>query len=215
MARKQAKEKEVNDIVNDAKKAIGENELLKHARMIIGDKSHKLHKYLNNYPKLPFVIDSVDMCEISELKKFPDPIYLKRNWTPLEKILYATLWKDGKLKSIRRIIEGAESAFSNNPSMPSSPVVYHYFGRHLTDQVKEPIIDQHSIRAHRLISNKDSKKVDEIRKSALPTVTEAEAYKKWFTRNLEEEGISDYENSRIIDKLLFAIGAFSKIANQH
>lgn len=124
------------------------------------------------------------------------------------------MWKDGKLKSIKRIIEGAENALGQIDLRPVSAVVYHYFGRRLTDRINEPLIDQHSARAHRLILNQDPTKVHKIRQSGPPTAEEAEACRAWFKQVVHEERVTVYKDTRTLDCFLFALGSYAKLDKQ-
>ncbi len=182
------------------------------AESVATNPKHPLHKGLNSYPAIPFEISSDDLKVIEMLKAFPDPLPNDLQWTPLEKIFYALLWKDGKLESIKRIIEGAEHASSNTPSTPASAVVYHYFGRHLVDRLRQPVIDQHTMRAFRLLTEPSEDNLDEIRAIDSLTNNDALAYCKWYVETTTAEGIESYEDSRKIDCYLFALGKYAKKA---
>jgi len=213
MARIKTKEQVIEQI-KYAQKAIKDKNLKGLAESIAANPKHPLYKALNSYPALPFEISADDLKVIEILKTFPSPLPDNHQWTPLEKIFYALLWKDGKLESIKRIIEGAEHALSNTPSTPSSAVVYHYFGRHLTDRLRQPIIDQHTIRAFRLLTTPSEDKLDEIRAIQSLTNDDAQAYCTWYVEMTTAEGIESYEDSRKIDCFLFALGKYAKKAKK-
>lgn len=212
--RKQENTDQVKNLIAEAQSGLDKQKLLLYAKELANKKGHVLLRHLNKYPFIPFKIDINDIKDIAELKHFPSPVRGDHKWTPWEKIFYAILWKDGKLKSIKRIIEGAETALKESNSQPGTGVVYHYFGRHLTDPVNEPILDQHTIRAHKLITNKDPNKVEEIRKLDQPTGLDAEKYREWFREVMTRENITTYDDARALDSYLFALGSYAKSRNK-
>lgn len=201
-------------LAKDAKDAYDNNQLYEYAKRIGGGQNPSLSRYLNSYPAIPFQVDADDIKGIISLKSLPKLADQEHKWTPWEKLFYAQLWKDGKLKSTMHIISGLESAQAHSSGMPTSAVVYHYFGRHLYDRLNEPILDQHSVRAYKLIMCEqldNTIMIEGIRESTLPTADEAGAYRSWFKQILEKENIDTYEESRVIDTFLYAFGKYSKV----
>ena len=98
----------------------------------------------------------------------------------------------------------------SNPKV-SDAIVYHFFGRHLFDPVANPIIDQHSYRAYKLIENEDADSVQIRKIKKVPSEEEATAYCEWFSAILNAEQIVTYQDTRIIDSYLFALGKFAKM----
>jgi hypothetical protein len=209
--RKTASGKDVSSLLAEIRNQRSNGSLLKYAKRVTSDRTHLLHRHLNSYPQIPFEITNGDLEQIKELYGFPSDVDPAHSWTSWEKIFWAILWKDGKLESIKRIIEGAEAALKNTSKLPSSAVVYYYFGRHLTNRLKEPLVDQHVIRAYRLIENQDQSKIQEIRQAGIPTAKESEDYRVWFTGILNSENITTYQDSRALDSFLFALGAYAKL----
>lgn len=202
--------KQVENQVEEARKALKNGRLFEYAKRVATASSHPLHRYLNKYPCLPFVIGQEDRADIDKLMAFPHPVPKDHEWTALEKILYAARWKDGKLESIKKIIEGVEAALDNSVEPRSSAVVYHYFGKHLTDPVGHPILDQHTIRAQKLIIGDKSSGLTETRVFDSPSEKDAQDYIKWFKGICANEKIDSAENIKILDSYLFALGKYSK-----
>lgn len=202
---------EVEKLLDEVRNQRFKGRLLQYAKQVASDRTHVLHRHLNSYPELPFEITNSDLKQIKRLCKFPSAVDPAHSWTSWEKIFYAILWKDGKLESIKRIIEGVEAALEDTKELPTSAVVYHYFGRHLTNRLQEPLLDQHSVRAYRLIENHDQSKIQEIRQAGAPIAKEAEDYRAWFTNILNSENVTTYEDSRALDSFLFALGAYAKL----
>lgn len=213
---------ELQGLISEAKEALKYKRLFMTASGIEDNRTHLLYTILENnrkYPCLPFRIEEGDLKELSDIRKFPDPEQEPdiKDWSPWKKMLYALLWKDNKLKSIRRIIDGIESAI-NGTSVPllddDRNVVYYYFGRHLTNPLNEPLVDQHTIRAHRLIMvtpETPEEVVSIIRGEESPTAKQAREYRDWFREILKNEDITTYENARKIDSYLLALGTTAKL----
>jgi hypothetical protein len=179
------------------------------------DENHLLRKHFNQFPALPFTIDENDFLEIQSWSNFPfSQELLDREWTPLEKLFFAQLWKDGKLRSSGRIVEGVEQGVKQSNPKVSDAIVYHFFGRHLVDPVANPIIDQHSYRAYKLIENQHADIVQIRKIEKVPSEEEATAYCKWFCAILNAEKIVTYQDTRIIDSYLFALGKYAKMSKR-
>ena len=197
------KKKKHQQLLKQIRYAIKNHKVLKLAKCVENGEKHTLHKSRNEYPDLPpFKITEADLAQIKELENFPNPLK-KSKWTPFEKIFYAMLWKDGKLKSIKRIIEGITAAFNDGTPSPSKFIfVYHYFGRHLTNRFDEPLVDQHTMRACRLIWKPKTK--------GRFTVADAKIYSTEFLKIKKAENLKTAKDLRLIDSLFFAFGKNAK-----
>ncbi|VVN34746.1 hypothetical protein PS662_05089 [Pseudomonas fluorescens] len=129
--------------------------------------------------------------------------------TPLEKLLYALVWKNGDLQKVAHIIKGAAdvrpTSLINGPGQ-----VFRQFGRHLADR-SESIVDQHVLRAFELyeqIDTPDSATVKAKRKKINwdKDVACIERYKGWLSKHFK--GRQDSEPGFVvnIDMVLFALG---------
>jgi hypothetical protein len=103
------------------------------------------------YPRIQFNLSDSDVQEIIDAGyldaefRLTDKICQKNNKsTPLEKLLYSVLWKQGDLNKERHVVAGIKGGEISNEG-----IVFNYFGRHLKNKF-EPIIDQHVIRAFRM-----------------------------------------------------------------
>jgi hypothetical protein len=201
--------KKLQRCLNEILNAITNHETWKLAEQVKIQKNHPLHEYRNKYPDLThFEFTDNDLLQIEELNGFPDhPLTSDHQWTPLEKFFYAVLWKDGKLDKIELIIKGISDGLKNNHESHSN-VVYYYFGKHLTNRIKEPLVDQHTMRAWCLIQ--DNKK--DIKNSADITDCDAKNYRSWFLKICRSEKRKSYKDMRLIDSLFFALGKYAKNA---
>lgn len=198
----EAMNQRLQSVCNEVHDAIKNNRVLKLAKSVKNNKDHALYKSRNKYPDLPvFEIKESDLEQIEELNNFPIPLASGRRWTPLEKLFYALLWKDAKLKSIKLLVKGVHAALNGNREPPSS-FVYYYLGRHLTDRLKEPLVDQHTMRACRLIWGTGN--------SGKFTVSDAERYRCEFLQICKSEGLATYDKIRLVDSLFHALGKYAK-----
>jgi hypothetical protein len=198
--------------ISSTRDAIREKTFWKFTKLSHEDENHPLRKHFNQFPALPFTINEKDFQGIQNWSKFPlSQELLDREWTPLEKLFFAQLWKDGKLRSSGRIVEGVGHGVKQNNTKVSDAIVYHFFGRHLVDPVANPIMDQHSYRAYKLIENQHADIVQIRKIEKVPSEEEATAYCKWFCAILNAEKIVTYQDTRIIDSYLFALGKYAKM----
>lgn len=135
--------------------------------------------------------------------------------TPLEKLLYATAWKQGDLPKIAHIVDGIHAAGSNIPRGNGDSQVFHQFGRHLADR-SEPIIDQHVLRGFKLWKNPkaDEQQTNSIRKLEVLNKESQwiNEYKNWLmTASLTAELRQDSDHVMNIDSVLFALGKTVKL----
>lgn len=194
--------KQLNEVLDEVRVAIKNQKIRELANRVKNEKNHVLCKYRNKYPDLTdFKITAGDLQQIERLNKFPQPLPESHNWTPLEKLFYAVLWKDAKLKSIKLIIKGVRAALEGKQESPPN-FVYYYLGRHLADRLKEPLVDQHTLRAWWLIRNA------EIRSKF--TISDAESYRRWFSEICTDENLTTYKEVRSVDSLFFAFGKYAK-----
>ena len=124
-------------------------------------------------------------------------------------MLYSIVWKNGDLKKIKHIIKGI-SEVNDSSSEQDDALVFYQFGKYLTKNTGQPIIDQHVIRAFAVYKSTDYNRVEELqrletlKKTHKPLIND---YINWLQGDeLSDEikAISDY--SYYIDKLLFATG---------
>jgi hypothetical protein len=134
--------------------------------------------------------------------------------TPLEKLLYALVWKNGDLQKVAHIVKGAAdvrpTSLTNGPGQ-----VFRQFGRHLADR-SESIVDQHVLRAFELyeqLNAPNSAKVKAIRKKTNwdKDVACIERYKLWLNEHFNERQDSESGFVGNIDMVLFALGRSVKI----
>ena len=201
--------------ISSTRDAIREKTFWKFTKLSHEDENHPLRKHFNQFPALPFTIDEMYFQGIQNWSKFPlSRELLDREWTPLEKLFFAQLWKEGKLRSSGRSVEGVEQGVKQNNHKVSDAIVYHFFGRHLVDPVANPIIDQHSYRAYKLIENQHADIVQIRKIEKVPSKEEANAYCEWFCAILKAEKIVTYQDTRIIDSYLFALGKYAKMSKR-
>lgn len=164
----------------------------------------------NTYPDIKW---SLKNDEIKQLKEngiltnngeFNSKLASNDKLTPLEKLLYALAWKNADLNKIKHIVYGIE----NTEREAEKAIVFYQFGRHLTDHLSEPIVDQHIMRAFNthMTDNYDEDEIEKIRKNdKITDYNMVDQYKKWLSN---ERLLND---NREVDKILFAIGKKIKL----
>ncbi|MDR2284872.1 MAG: hypothetical protein LBE37_16780 [Sphingobacterium sp.] len=167
---------------------------------------------ITGYPKINFTLNSNEIEHLIETGFINSELdihngFSVKNTTPLERLFYAVLWKNGDLKKVKHIIKGIKD---NEDRIVKEGIVFHQFGRFLTGKTGEPIIDQHVIRAFAVYENTDDKDIDEQRELEVLNKKHQSLilnYKKWLNGSKISEKLkkeSDY--CYHVDQLLFAIG---------
>jgi len=197
------------DKVSDLKKILTSDPLLEKWQM---DR--------NKYPELQLKLTDNDISSL--MTKVGNDLRLHMDLsakleTPLEKLLYALVWKNGDLQKVAHIIKGAAdvrpTSLTNGPGQ-----VFRQFGRHLADR-SESIVDQHVLRAFELyeqVNDPDSARVKSIRKKINwdNNVDCIERYKRWLCVHFKKR--QDAESGYVvnIDRVLFALGRAVKITSK-
>lgn len=173
-----------------------------------------------DYPELRLSINSDEISTLIADGLLTDegefqPRISARPLSPLEKLLYSVVWKNGDLAKVKHIVEGVRGVHADTVRKNGPGQVFHQFGRHLADK-REPIMDQHVLRGFLLwrADRNDEKKMDAIRRITLLNnqVSGINDYKNWlkterFDPNLKES--ADYLMH--IDSTLFALGKTIKL----
>jgi len=171
------------------------------------------------YPKLDFVLTKTEIDDMKRKGQLTEEGALSvelssQSLSPLEKLLYAVLWKNGDLGKEKHIVDGVSSVNSDQAAK-NSGLVFFQFGKHLADR-NEPIIDQHVLRAFALYLCPPEKK-DEISRIQSKSISKdypalTVAYKDWLVSDElrgELKECRDYVFA--IDKVLFALGKAIKL----
>lgn len=197
------------DKVSDLKKILTSDPLLEKWQM---DR--------NKYPELQLKLTDHDIGSL--MTKVGNDLRLHADLsakleTPLEKLLYALVWKNGDLQKVAHIIKGAAdvrpTSLTNGPGQ-----VFRQFGRHLADR-SESIVDQHVLRAFELyeqINDPVFSKIKTIRKKINwdKDVACIERYKRWLCEHFKERQDAEPGFVVSIDMVLFALGRAVKITSK-
>jgi hypothetical protein len=180
----------------------------------------------NKYPELKLQLTAADIKQITtticdENFNLHSNISEKLK-TPLEKLLYALIWKNGDLQKINHIIKGAKDVENIQKSTQLNKEggqIFKQFGRHLVSH-KEPIVDQHTLRAFIFFKSINETKEDllVIRKkdswgNNAKTTSDIETYKQWINKSFKQQR-EDPQYLLEIDSILFALGKAIKQKRQ-
>lgn len=168
-----------------------------------------------DYPQIKFSIakSEIDLL-VNEGKIEPETLTLNNDLSsklddPLSKLLYSIVWKNGDFKKIKHIVKGVKEVGENNENQ-NDALVFYQFGKYLTKNPGEPIIDQHVIRAFAVYKSKDDseleslKKLDVLKKKHKQLINDYINWLKGDELSVEIKAIPDYAYG--IDKILFATG---------
>jgi len=165
----------------------------------------------DDYPSIKFKISPEEISQLEKIENLiEENLITKHNElldkNPLAKILYAVLWKRNDLKKIKHVIKGIKSG--ENAGDDDEALTFTQFGRYLADN-KEPIIDQHVMRAFSCYEQ-PIERLGSLRTLSLlkgkDHVKLINEYKVWLKEKLKSELIIDPEAMYYIDKVLFALG---------
>lgn len=173
------------------------------------DIKEHLEKYkmdTDTYPKIEFSITPDEIRTLQKNNIIQELALQIKDYDPLTKLLYAVLWKNGDLKKIKHIISGIRNSV-NQIDEQTDGLVFYQFGKYLAEPSKEPIIDQHVIRAFAVYLAEDNEPaVLEIRKLGVLNKKHKDLidkYKGWVAKNHQYKG-RDF--LYCLDQLLFATG---------
>ena len=195
---------EYNKLFNEIEKSKTAQSLIEIAN------NHNLTLENDKYPRLEFNILST---EIESLKKnktltIAEDGCISINQTdldPIGKLLFALVWKQGDLQKLRQIINGIVTAENPNEEEKDG-LVFYSFGNHIGEKEKKnPIIDQHVVRAVKLYKN-TIEDISIIRKLKKITPRDRDIYLQFFAvfKN------NDTEFKFLLDRILFDIGKIIK-----
>ena len=203
----------VSDIFEKITKASTKNDLIKIEKESF---ESKYQMDTETFPKIDFNIssDEIDNLIVNNvidknynLKPIPE------NSTPLTKLLYSIIWKNGDLKKLKHIAKGIHRDDLSITEQESS-FVFYQFGKYLTKQKNQPIIDQHVLRTFAIYQFNDPDEISKIRQLGVITKKEKKLIKNYInwlkSDTLNEQLKKEKEYSYYIDKILFATGRLSK-----
>lgn len=176
---------------------------------------------LSIYPELPREFFAAEMLSQESVKKSwanpKDLLAAAAAVSVLTRILAAYIWKRGELPRVRHVLDGllkskaipndlVRSETSSSSATPVDRDVMRQFGRHLADRDAEPICDQHTFRAFKILTNH----AEQASESTL-TASEVREYVKWWSKTLPKRKLPADEAQRHatlyrLDQLLFSLG---------
>ena len=175
---------------------------------------YNLNLQNDKYPRLKFGIKPIEIEELINNKTLTfdekDKLTINQeNLNPLTRLLFALVWKQGDLQKLRQIIKGIKNAGLPETEENDS-LVFYSFGNHLGNPEKNPIIDQHVVRAVKLYLSDDESEYYTIRKSDKVNQFDKQDYLKFIS----ELKCQTREYLFYIDKILFEIGKIVKLSKK-
>lgn len=170
----------------------------------------------DKYPQLKFSLSSDEVNQLKKEQILDSNGSISKNCaednflrTPLEKLLYSVLWKNGDLGKEKHITDGVLGIRDNQEIKNEKGLVFYHFGKHLQNKTN-PIIDQHVIRAFQLYeaSESDLEHIDKIlKKETLSSKDKATflRYVEWQNKHrLKDKDPIAF--TYYLDRLLFGLG---------
>lgn len=167
-----------------------------------------------NYPQLKFSITPDDINTLKRAKFLEEDGSLSLNCanesalkSPLEKLLFSVLWKNGDLGKEKYITDGVMGNRDNVKVTDEKGLVFYYFGKHLNQKIN-PIIDQHVIRAFMIYKIGNEKNCEEILRKKTVSAKDKEIclkYIVWQNQLLLKKADKEMFSYRV-DRLLFGLG---------
>lgn len=173
-------------------------------------------KYFINeekYPRINFKFNNEDLNYFFELEKqekeLKSFIDNPDDLTPREKLMLSMLWKNGDLGKEKYILDGLFN--KERSDNKNSGYVFYQFGKKLKSPSKEPIIDQHILRAFKFYQNvvhqnnysySDTTSTKENQKAI-------QEYKIWIEKKIIAKNDSE-DFLYYTDRILFGIGKYLK-----
>jgi hypothetical protein len=218
--------KEAEDLVISIFNGINSSKSIIQLLILLNDEKIVAKKIdVNKYPQINF---SILLAEIEELESKGMLLENKLNIqkidftkeSTLTKILYSIIWKNGDLGKETHLIAGIKGDNKED----HSGLVFYQFGKHINDaKKKEPIIDQHTLRAFGVyccltnkienIQNKIQIKNNKIalnieyylklKTTSQKEIPLIEEYKNWIRSHILYQ---ENEFIYILDNILFALG---------
>ncbi len=160
------------------------------------------------YPRLYMNFTQADLEILTTYASLNSSELLAQASTPLERLMIATIWKNGDLQKVRHIAEGLGYGLGRATSLDkkSSGPVFKQFGRHLAAPSEQPIADQHTLRAYRML--RDDHAGDKVHLKDTSTGDEIARYVAWVQRMAGGDGLSDRLHA--FDRSMFALGSATK-----
>jgi hypothetical protein len=171
-----------------------------------------------SYPSIPFTISPEEIKIIASDGHVSKLIGLGKGEgkSGLEKLLLAMAWKQNDLKKLGGIIRGIQSV-ADDPEghqFPEKSMVFYFFGRHLAIPTRNPIIDQHVIRAFAVLHSEGNEELKWQKRGTLTgTKNDQEIvklYLEWHSKLITAKKIGNSDKDRNfleeIDFVLMQLG---------
>ncbi len=181
-----------------------------------------------DYPSLFYSLNVLPDGQPIEFQNLPAPW---ENWeavnnalanNPLARVLVGFIWKQGDINTLRHVFRGLHGEENGD----DDSVVMYQFGKHLADPTHQPIFDQHTYRAYRLVDvmeqweNRENFSLlfdgrDGLnRGNTLPNHA-LEHYLAWWNQTIAARFPQAAEERIVaiaaVDRLLFSLGKAAKL----
>lgn len=171
-----------------------------------GELPQRFHMSANTYPPLRIRFSKGELATLASYSGLSSEALVAQASTPLERLLIATIWKNGDVQKVRHIVDGLGLGSNVTLDEKTKGPVFKQFGRHLADPDRQPIADQHTLRAYRMLTSNDPS--DKAHLKDTSSGYEIQQYVDW----VQKLAGADLSRDRLhaFDKSMFALGSATK-----
>lgn len=204
-------EADIEDFTKNVFKEIESKKTCEELATII-DSNATLSKYklpTDKYPPIKFSITPEEKEQLKGLVNKDGNINENINYESegiLAKLFYAMAWKNGDLPKLKHIVNGIFNSEKDSIEQETG-LVFYQFGKHLANPFKEPIIDQHVMRAFAVRNTQQFAIGNKLTYTPKEQKILIDEYKKWLVSNeIQQELRNDVDYMYYVDLVLFAAG---------
>ena len=174
----------------------------------VGELPEKFFMSVHTYPPLQMSFSQEELSQLAGYSGMSSAALVAQASTPLERLLVATIWKNGDIQKVSHIADGLGNGSSTTIILDktSKGPVFKQFGRHLAAPDQHPIADQHTLRAYRMVTGNNPS--DKAHLKDTSTGDEIQHYVDWVQKlagaDLSRDRLHDF------DKSMFALGSATK-----
>lgn len=175
----------------------------------------QIENFYTKYPQYEMRVSAEEIQRLKEVSVLCSENKLNPetfNGNPLERLLVATLWKNGDINKIQHIVDGI---LHTDGFRTVNSLIFKQFGRSLAEPL-EPIVDQHVLRAFGLmrLTSFSANAVKTLQKKSIYKSSDQgilNEYRDWFKQRLAGVSADDrVKFKESLDKILFIKGKEAK-----
>lgn len=123
----------------------------------VGELPEKFFMSVHTYLPLQMSFSREELTQLAGYSGMNSAALVAQASTPLERLLVATIWKNGDIQKVSHVVDGLGNGSGTTIILDktSKCPVFKQFGRHLAAPDQHSIADQHTLRAYRMLTEND------------------------------------------------------------